>query len=117
MLALREWIAPRLQLARVQVSEANDDNKTQPTPLSSPSGALGDSGALTAQYQIRMEHFERALGEQNERYIKMQADSEAQRKQEEGRQRLIEMAATQNDQSTRPLRGLRLFLARLFRLV
>ena len=57
MLALREWIAPRLQLARVQVSEANDDQKAVPAPLVHPSGVLSDTGALTAQYQIRMDHF------------------------------------------------------------
>jgi transitional endoplasmic reticulum ATPase len=117
MLALREWIAPRLQLARVQVSEASDEPKAAPTGLSHPSGVLSDTGALTAQYQMRMDHFERALNEQNERYVKMNAENEARRRQEEGRQRLIEMAANQGTSGQRPLSGFRLFLARLFRLV
>jgi len=114
MLALREWITPRLQLARVQVSEANDDPKSLPSLPSHPSGALNDTGALTAQYQMRMDHFMHALDEQNERYVNMKANSEAQRKQEEGRQRLIEMAANQGAGGQKPMRGFRLFLARLF---
>ena len=117
MMALREWIAPRLQLARVQVSEATDNAKAGSALPSHPSGALGDTGALAAQYQMRMEHFLRALDELNQRYAKMNADSEAQRKQDEGRQRLIEMAANQGPSGQRPLGGFRLFLARLFRLI
>lgn len=116
MLALREWIAPRLQLARVQVSEASDDHKSVPTPLTNP-GTMSDSSTLIAQYQVRMDHFTRALDEQNERYTNMIANSAAQRKQEEGRQRLLEMAANQGASGQKPLRGFRLFLARLFRLV
>ena len=115
MLALREWIAPRLQLARVQVSEAGSEQT--PQPQSSPSGALGDTGALAAQYQMRMEHFLKALEEQNERYAAVNASNEAQRKQEEGRQRLMEMAANYGPDGQKPLKGFRLFLARLFRLV
>lgn len=114
LLALREWITPRLQLARVQVSEAGEDGKNLPTPLSSASSPFSDTGALVAQYQMRMDHFLRALEEQNERYTSMQASSEAQRKREEGQQRLIEMAANQSASGQRPLRGFRLFLARLF---
>jgi len=117
MLALREWIAPRLQLARIQVSEISEDHKSAPTPSTTPSGVLGDTGALTAQYQMRMDHFTHALDEQNERYANMNANNEAQRKQEEGRQRLIEMAANQSTRAQKPLGGFRLFLARLFRLV
>jgi transitional endoplasmic reticulum ATPase len=113
MLALREWITPRLQLARVQVSEAgaNDDQKTPPP---APSGGVSDTSTLTAQYQMRMDHFAYALNEQNERYANMKVNSEAQRKQEEGRQRLLEMAANQGAQAQKPLRGFRLFIARLF---
>ncbi|HVU69740.1 MAG TPA: CDC48 family AAA ATPase [Ktedonobacteraceae bacterium] len=114
LLALREWITPRLQLARVQVSEAGEDGKNLPTPLSSASSPFSDTGALAAQYQMRMDHFLRALEEQNERYTSMQASSEAQRKREEGQQRLLEMAANQSASGQRPLRGFRLFLARLF---
>lgn len=114
MLALREWITPRLQAARVQISEATDEAKPAATPLVHPSGTLGENSALSSQYQMRMDHFNRALDEQNERYANMKANSEAQRKQEEGRQRLLEMAANQSANGQKPLRGFRLFLARLF---
>jgi transitional endoplasmic reticulum ATPase len=117
MLALREWIAPRLQLARIQVSEISEDHKSAPTPLTTPSGVLGDTGALTAQYQMRMDHFMHALDEQNERYTNMNANNEAQRKQEEIRQRAMEVVANQSTRAQKPLGGFRLFLARLFRLV
>lgn len=114
MLALREWIAPRLQLARVQVSEANDNQKAPSTQSAGPATAFSDTGSLTAQYQMRMEHFTRALDEQNERYASMNALSEAQKKQEEGRQRLMEMAANYGPGGQKPLKGFRLFIARLF---
>jgi hypothetical protein len=77
-------------------------------------GSTSDASSLTAQYQMRMEHFMRALDEQNERYATMIAQSEAQRKQEEGRQRLLELAANQAAGTKKPLKGFRLFLARLF---
>jgi transitional endoplasmic reticulum ATPase len=114
MLALREWITPRLQAARVQISEAHDETKPPAAPQTTSSGTLGESGTMTSQYQMRMDHFIRALDEQNERYANMKANSEAQRRQEEGRQRLLEMAANQSANGQKPLRGFRLFLARLF---
>jgi transitional endoplasmic reticulum ATPase len=114
MLALREWIAPRLRLGRVQVSEASSEQEpAQLLPAASPAGVLNDTGALTAQYQIRLEHFTRAINELSERYSALLAHSEAQQKQEEGRQRLLEMAATYGPGGKKPLRGLRLWLARL----
>ncbi|HEY0754016.1 MAG TPA: CDC48 family AAA ATPase [Ktedonobacteraceae bacterium] len=113
MLALREWITPRLQLARIQVSEATSGEDPKAL-LPAPSSPLGDTGALTAQYQMRMDHFMHALDEQNERYANMKANSEAQRRQDEGRQRLLEMAANQGVNTQKPLRGFRLLLARFF---
>jgi transitional endoplasmic reticulum ATPase len=64
-----------------------------------------------------MEHFMKALEEQNERYATVNASNEAQRKQEETRQRFMEVAANYGPDAQKPLRGFRLFLARLFRLV
>jgi len=64
-----------------------------------------------------MDHFAHALDEQNERYTNMNANNEAQRKQEETRQRAIEVVANQGARAQKPLGGFRLFLARLFRLV
>ena len=114
MLALREWIAPRLRVGRVQVSEAGDEQEQPQTPPASSTGALNDTGALGAQFQMRMEHFTRAINELSERYAAMTANSEAQKKQEEGRQRLLEMAANYGPGGKKPLRGFRLWLARLF---
>jgi transitional endoplasmic reticulum ATPase len=114
MLALREWIAPRLRVGRVQVSEAGDEQEQPQTPPASPTGVLSDTGALGAQFQMRMEHFTRAINELSERYTAMTASSEAQKKQEEGRQRLLEMAANYGPGGKKPLRGFRLWLARLF---
>jgi transitional endoplasmic reticulum ATPase len=114
MLALREWIAPRLRVGRVQVSEAGDEQEQPPTPPASPIGTLSDTGALGAQFQMRMEHFTRAIHELSERYAAMTASSEAQKRQEEGRQRLLEMAANYGPNAKKPLRGFRLWLARLF---
>jgi transitional endoplasmic reticulum ATPase len=114
MLALREWIAPRLRVGRVQVSEAGNELEPPQTPPASSTGALSDMGALGAQFQMRMEHFTRAIKELSDRYAAMNTQSEAQKKQEEGRQRLLEMAANYGPGRQKPLRGFRLWLARLF---
>ncbi len=116
LLALREWIAPRLQIGRVQISEASEDHeKEQNTPPGAkPGETLSDPGTMTAQFQMRMEHFARALNEQRERYAAMNATDEAQRKQVEGRERLLEMAANYGPGASKPLRGFRGWLARLF---
>jgi transitional endoplasmic reticulum ATPase len=110
MLALREWIAPRLRIGRVQVSEAGgEQEQPQTAPLSS-AGTL----QMTAQYQMRREHFTHAIDELSARYSALVASGEVQKKQEEGRQRLLEMAANYGPGEAKPLRGLRLWLARLF---
>ncbi len=111
LLALREWISPRLKLGRVQISEASENGEKPPIPTQSLI-SLNDAGG-TAQYQIRMEHFARSINEQRERYASMSAGEEAQKKQEEGRQRLLEMAANYGPDATKP-RGFRAWLARLF---
>jgi hypothetical protein len=64
-----------------------------------------------------MEHFTRALDEQRDRYVSLEAVQASQRKQEEGRQRLLERAADEGRIGQQPLRGFRYWLARLFRLV
>ncbi|MGH2481812.1 MAG: ATP-binding protein, partial [Ktedonobacteraceae bacterium] len=111
LLALREWISPRLKLGRVQISEASENGEKAPVPTQSLI-AMNDAG-WTAQYQMRMEHFARAINEQRERYASMNAGEEAQKKQEEGRQRLLEMAANYGPGGAKP-RGFRGWLARLF---
>lgn len=113
LLALREWIAPRLT-GRVQVSEANEQSEKVPTSSLIP---MNDDPGVTAQYQIRMEHLTQAIREQRERYTSLNASTEAQKKQEEGRQRLLEMAANYGPDAQKPLRGFRRWLARIFGLV
>jgi len=114
MLALREWIAPRLQIGRVQVSEANESGPVAAPPVTYSTSPLGDTGTLTAQFQMRREHFTRALDELSARYTALNATNEAQRKQEEGRQRMLEMAADYGPGGKKQLRGFRGWLARLF---
>src|SRR5262249_18451043 len=117
LLALREWITPRLNIGRVQISETSEESTETQTQTSqpSPSGALSnENGAITAQYQIRMDHFARALNEQRERYQSFETNAEAQKKQEEGRQRLLEIAADYGPGKQKQLKGFRLWLARLF---
>jgi len=59
----------------------------------------------------------RAIDEQRERYV-IQAEIEKEHaRQERGKQRLIDMAAGKDPADKPPLRGLRLWLARLFGLV
>jgi transitional endoplasmic reticulum ATPase len=117
LLALREWITPKLGLGQVRVTQVNEEasngatstagataNVTGPRmPPSSPTGIF-----------IRMEHLERAIEEQQERYIAQEAIEKERERQERGRQRLIEMAADSGSKEKRPLRGFRLWLARLF---
>ncbi len=135
LLALRDWIGPRLSIGQVQVSEALDEVETgaanrpkgTTAPLPDPD-APAQASLLTpdaqsqtppARFQIRAEHFARAIDEQRERYT-VQEVAEAERsRQDRGRQKLIDMAANYDQQQKEKpaLRGLRLWLARLFRLV
>jgi transitional endoplasmic reticulum ATPase len=125
LLALREWIAPKLNIGQVQITEAVDVE-----PMPNTTAASDTSTATTgiptqqtdsqpplpsAHFQIRAEHFARAIEEQRERYAIQEAAEEARRKQEQDRQRLIEMANDyEQKQLQKPLRGFRLWLARLF---
>jgi transitional endoplasmic reticulum ATPase len=114
LLALREWIAPRLASSRVQVTEEfeSDDkggNESAPTPA--------QPVVPSNPFAIRAEQFAIAIGEQRERYAVQEEAEEAIMRKEAGRQRLLEMAGNLDQGSRRPLRGFRLWLARLFRLV
>jgi len=124
LLALREWIAPRLQLGQVQVIEeslapVSTADLPQATSDAEPGSEQVVTGALpqvpVARFEIRPEHFARAIDEQRERYaVQEEADQEHGRLAR-GRQRLLEIAA---DQEQKPaLSGFRLWLARLFGLV
>ncbi|GAC1455033.1 MAG: CDC48 family AAA ATPase [Ktedonobacteraceae bacterium] len=120
LLALRDWISPKLALGRVQVTETTDVHELQESTVqqdTSPSTVLGGPTIPSTRFFIRPEHFARALDEQRERYTVQDEAEERHERQDRGRQRLIEMAADQQNDEKPPLRGFRLWLARLFGLV
>lgn len=120
LLALREWIAPRLTVGRVQVIEEPSGQPAQaaaPETGQSEQDNAAEPALPTNPFVIRREHFERAIDEQRERYAVQEKAQEAIAQREEGRQRLIEMASRLDAQGKPPLRGFRLWLARLFGLV
>jgi transitional endoplasmic reticulum ATPase len=133
LLALREWITPKLGLGQVQVTQVSESsvadekqvlNGTGPEEASGPTPpahapvateTTGLSGLpSTGQFQIRPEHFARAIDEQRERYVAQEAVEEERDRRERGRQQLIDMASSYNSGERPPLRGFRLWLARLF---
>jgi transitional endoplasmic reticulum ATPase len=114
LLALREWITPRLNMNRVQVTETTVEGK----PVNDQESEAAKEEALPAsRFLIRPEHFARAIDEQRERYAIQEEAEESIARQTQGRQRLIEMAANMDGSGRPPLRGFRLWLARLFGLV
>ena len=111
LLALREWITPRLNMSRVQVTETTVEGK----PVNAQESETAQEEALPAsRFLIRPEHFARAIDEQRERYAIQEEAEESIARQTQGRQRLIEMAANMDGSGRPPLRGFRLWLARLF---
>ena len=127
LLALREWIAPRLSVGRVQVTEETEGNEPSST-AETEAEIKAETKTETAKedsfpalpntrFLIRPEHFARAIDEQRERYAVQAEAEETISRREEGRQRLIEMASNYSTDGKPPLRGFRLWLARLFGLV
>ncbi|TMD45929.1 MAG: CDC48 family AAA ATPase [Chloroflexi bacterium] len=114
LLGLREWIAPKLMIGRVQVTEEIEgDQATTP-----PSTAAPTQPAIPpTPFLIRPDHFATAIGEQRERYTVQEEAEDARVRKQVGRQRLIDMAADLDERGKPPLRGFRLWLARLFGLV
>ncbi len=126
LLALRDWISPKLALGRVQVTEATESEEgttTSPQANTAQEGTAQMSSQAqaptvpSARFFIRPEHFARALDEQRERYAVQDEAEERRERQDRGRQRLIDMAAGQQVNDKPPLKGFRLWLARLFGLV
>ena len=123
LLALREWIAPRLSVGHVQVTEETEGNEPSSTAETEAETktetAKEDSfpALPNTRFLIRPEHFARAIDEQRERYAVQAEAEETISRREEGRQRLIEMASSYSTDGKPPLRGFRLWLARLFGLV
>src|SRR2546421_5132515 len=127
LLALREWIAPRLSVGHVQVTEETEGNEPSST-AETEAEIKAETKTETAKedsfpalpntrFLIRPEHFARAIDEQRERYAVQAEAEETISRREEGRQRLIEMASSYSTDGKPPLRGFRLWLARLFGLV
>jgi transitional endoplasmic reticulum ATPase len=112
LLALREWITPRLDVGRVQITEASETTAAEGTEAADASASDQSAQTPPARFQIRMEHFTQAMNEQRERYAVQQEAEAARQRIERGRQRLIEMAADQDEQ--KPKRGFFHWLARLF---
>jgi transitional endoplasmic reticulum ATPase len=128
LLAMREWIAPRLNMHRVEITEATEDDSlfahsASTADITSASEANVQhvsstlSNVLPSEFQIRMTHFLQAIGEQNERYTAQKVVEQSQARKEAGQRRLIEMAADFNTNGKPRLKGFRLWLARLFGLV
>jgi transitional endoplasmic reticulum ATPase len=120
LLALRDWIAPRLTPSRVQITEeatTTHDGQEEASDNSSQASAPPAPPAPLTPLLIRPAHFAAAIEEQRERYTAQQEAEEARARKEADRQRLLDMAAHLNANSRPPLRGIRLWLARLFRLV
>ncbi len=140
LLAVRQWITPRLRIGQVQVTQVTEETDgtapdTASTNATDTPRAATDADDLThwkagdvsaeqllaaaqaTRFVIQPEHFAQAIDEQRERYNTQEVFEKERERQERGRQRLIDMAAGQ-DPALRPeLRGFRLWLARLFRLV
>ncbi|MBE3557990.1 MAG: CDC48 family AAA ATPase [Ktedonobacteraceae bacterium] len=142
LLALREWITPKLRIGQVQITEEKTPEKpaapaTPASAANTPDEAVLSESEETAtpapeasettqqvspapqessrRFLIRPEHFAQAIDEQNERYAAQAKAEEERSRQERGRQRLIEMAADyEKKKPQKELRGFRLWLARLF---
>jgi transitional endoplasmic reticulum ATPase len=118
LLALREWIVPRLQLGHVQVTEEilspthSEETEAKAQETAAPLADQQRARLPSTHFVIRTTHFAQAIDEQRTRYAAQEEGEAAQTRQERGRQRLLQMAAEQEQRP--PLRGFRLWLARLF---
>src|SRR5256714_1016301 len=118
LLSLREWIAPKIAMTRVQVTETTEEGMaTNGQESETPEEHASLPAQPSNRFMIRPEHFARAIDEQRERYAVQEVAEGSIARQQAGRQRLLEMASDMNANGRPPLRGLRLWLARLFGLV
>jgi transitional endoplasmic reticulum ATPase len=113
LLALRDWIAPKLGMARVQITEATEDADTATQQESQSTTEETTQQLPAARFQIRPEHFAQAIDEQRERYAVQEEAEESVTRREEGRQRLLEMATNYGSDPEPPRRGFLYWLARL----
>src|SRR6266700_972362 len=88
LLGLREWIAPKLTIGRVQVTEEIEGGQvTTPPPTAAPT----QPAIPPTPFIIRPDHFATAIGEQRERYTVQEEAEDARVRKQVGRQRLIDM--------------------------
>jgi transitional endoplasmic reticulum ATPase len=118
LLALREWITPKLALGQVRVTQINEETGEGDVATSTPEVTASATGqkippSSPTNVFIRKEHFMQAIQEQQERYAVQEAIEKERERQERGRQRLIEMAADSGTKEKRPLRAFWLWLARI----
>jgi transitional endoplasmic reticulum ATPase len=144
LLALREWITPRISGGQVRIIQEDIEETGQrviegvtnpaPTPASTTIEQNAHSGTAVStteaeqgvqntsdpdsagRFQIRRDYFVRTIDEQKERYNIQNAVEQERERQERGRQRLIEMAAGRDENATEKKRPRGFFgwLARLF---
>ncbi len=123
LLSLRDWIAPKLSIGRVSITEATEDTEDRKDGETSSEEKAEATSEETPQssasspFQIRLDQFTHAIKEQCERYALQEEADAARTRKEVGRERLLEMAGEYDARTKRPLRGFRLWLARLFGLV
>lgn len=107
LLALREWITPQLNTLQPAAVPAQATATADVTNALHATSASSNSVALlptqdTTQFQIRAEHFALAIDEQRDRYDVQEEAEEKHTKLEKGRERLLEMAAGQDQLSNLP---------------
>ncbi|GHO45410.1 CDC48 family AAA ATPase [Ktedonospora formicarum] len=104
LLALRGWITPQLVASQASVPAAPQPATADVTSSADGSGssvALEPVNASTP-LQITATHFANAIDEQRERYNVQEEAEEKQTKLEKGRERLLEMAAEQDQTPNLP---------------
>src|SRR5437763_7945154 len=106
LVALREWIVPKLSIGRVQISEAIEDTEAETTGDADISHMAPDFIAPTeptsSRFEIRLDYFTNAIEEQSERYAVQEQAEEARARKAAGRERLLEIAGEYDARKKRP---------------
>src|SRR5207248_368541 len=102
LLSLREWIAPKLSIGRVSITEATEDRETPTEEKPEATTEETSQPSVSSRFQIRLDHFTHAIEEQHERYALQEAVEEARARKEAGRERLLEMAGEYDGGKKRP---------------
>src|SRR5579884_1285598 len=65
LLALREWISPKLNIGRVSITEATEDTETLPEENATATKEETSQPSPASPLQIRLDHFTHAIEEQH----------------------------------------------------